>query len=225
MRLIILTIISLLLFAPSLLAQPTNEDAGNLVQFSGVVVSADSLRPLAFTHIIIKSSRRGTVSDFFGFFSFVAEKGDIIEFSSVGYKKSFYKIPDSLRGTRYSLIQMMHRDTVWLSETVIYPWPTPDQFKQAFVNTSPPDDDYDRALKNLALAELRERASYMPMDGSMNYRNYIEKTTSRLYYAGQLPPNNLLNPLAWSKFLKAWRNGDFKKQKSETEYYYNDPLE
>lgn len=225
MRLIFLHIISLLLLAPSLHAQPNDEEAGNLVQFSGVVVSADSLRPLAFTNIIIKNTRRGTVSDFFGFFSFVAEKGDLIEFSSVGYKKSFYKIPDSLTGTRYSLIQMMHRDTVWLSETVIYPWPTPDQFKQAFVHTSPPDDDYDRALKNLALAELRERASYMPMDASMNYRNYIEKTTSRLYYAGQLPPNNLLNPLAWSKFLKAWRDGDFKKQKSETEYYYNDPLD
>jgi len=213
----------MLFSAEPVLAQ--EEESGNLVQFSGVVVSADSLKPLAFTHIIIKNTRRGTISDFFGFFSFVAEKGDVVEFSALGYKKSLYHIPDSLSGNRYSLIQMMQTDTILLTETVIYPWPTPDQFKQAFLSTRPPDDDYDRALKNLTLAELKERASVMPGSGSMNFRNQIDLTTSRLYYAGQLPPNNLLNPLAWSKFIKAWKNGDFKRKDSgDKEYFYNDPL-
>jgi len=201
-------------------------DIGNLVQFSGVVVSADSLKPLPFTNIIVKSTRRGTVADYFGFFSFVAEKGDVIEFSSMGYKKSVYTIPDTLSGNRYSLIQMMQTDTIWLTETIIYPWPTPDQFRQAFINTHPPDDDYDRAMKNLTLAELKERALTMPTDANISFKNQIEKTTSRLYYAGQLPPNNLLNPLAWSQFIKAWKNGDFKRNKSESpDYYYNEPME
>jgi len=213
----------MLFSAEPVLAQ--EEESGNLVQFSGVVVSADSLKPLAFTHIIIKNTRRGTISDFFGFFSFVAEKGDVVEFSALGYKKSLYHIPDSLSGNRYSLIQMMQTDTILLTETVIYPWPTPDQFKQAFLSTRPPDDDYDRALKNLTLAELKERATVMPATGGMNFRNQIDLTTSRLYYAGQLPPNNLLNPLAWSKFIKAWKNGDFKRKDSgDKEYFYNDPL-
>ena len=219
-------LIFLLFFSSSVAMMAQDEGAGNLVQFSGVVVSADSLKPLPFTHIIIKNTHRGTISDFFGFFSFVAEKGDLIEFSSVGFKKSHYKIPDTLSGSRYSLIQMMQTDTLLLTETVIYPWPTPDQFKQAFLQTRPPEDDYDRALKNLTLAELKERAAEMPSSGSMNYKNQIELTTSRLYYAGQLPPNNLLNPLAWSKFIKAWKNGDFKrKDNKDQEYYYNDPLE
>jgi len=201
-------------------------DSGNLVQFSGVVVSADSLKPLPFTHIIIKSTHRGTISDYFGFFSFVAEKGDVVEFTSMGFKKSTYKIPDTLSGNHYSLIQMMQTDTIWLTETIIYPWPTPDQFRQAFINTHPPDDDYDRAMKNLTLAELKERALTMPTDAGISFKNQIEKTTSRLYYAGQLPPNNLLNPLAWSQFIKAWKNGDFKRNKSESpDYYYNEPME
>lgn len=200
-------------------------DTNKLVQFSGVVVSADSLKPLPFTHIIITNTRRGTIADFFGFFSFVAEKGDLVEFSSVGYKKSYYKIPDSLSGQRYSLIQMMQTDTILLTETVIYPWPTPDQFKQAFLQTRPPEDDYDRAQKNLTLAEMKERAAEMPASSSMNYRNQIDLVTSRLYYAGQLPPNNLLNPIAWSQFIKAWQNGDFKRKDSnDNEYYYNEPL-
>ena len=189
-------------------------------------MTADSLRPLPFTHIIVKGTRRGTISDYFGFFSFVAEKGDIIVFSSLGFKNAYYRIPDTLSGHRYSLIQVMQKDTIMLSETVIYPWPSPSQFKEAFLKLDPPTDDYDRAMNNLTLAELKERGENMPMDGSMNYRNYIQNVSNQLYYAGQLPPNNLLNPIAWSKFIKAWQNGDFTRKKdTETEYYYNEPLE
>lgn len=218
--------LSTLLFAGSSFAQKEDNNGNKLVQFSGVVVTADSLRPLPFTSIIIKGTRRGTMSDYFGFFSFVAEKGDVIVFSSVGFKRSYYKIPDSLSGTRYSLIQVMQKDTILLSETVIYPWPSPSQFKDAFVHLDPPTDDYDRAMNNLSLAELKERGEHMPMDGSMNYRNYIQNVSTRLYYAGQLPPNNLLNPIAWSKFIKSWQNGEFTRKKdSKTEYYYNEPLD
>ena len=42
----------------------------NLIQFSGVVVSGDGLKPVPYTNIIIKNTYRGTVSDFYGFFSF-----------------------------------------------------------------------------------------------------------------------------------------------------------
>jgi len=100
-----------------------------------------------------------------------------------------------------------------LKETVIYPWPTIEQFKQAFVNLEIPDDDLERAKKNLAQAEMKERFENYKMNASMNYRNYINNQTSKLYYAGQFPPNNLLNPIAWAKFIKAWREGKFKKKK------------
>lgn len=198
------------------------QDPFDYVQFSGVVVTGDSLSPLPYTHIIVKSTHRGTISDYYGFFSFVALKGDVIKFSSIGFKDAYYKIPDSLDGHRYSLIQVMQRDTILLNETVVYPWPSQSQFKDAFVNMVIPEDDYDRAMRNLAMAEIRDLAQNMPMDGSMNYRNYMQQTTARLYYAGQLPPNNLLNPFAWSEFIKAWKRGDFKKQRTnETQYYYD----
>ncbi len=227
MKLLAYTFAFLLFALPNTLSAQKEADGRNdLVQFSGVVVTADSLRPLPFTHIIVKNTRRGTISDYFGFFSFVARKGDIIIFSSLGFKKAYYKIPETLTSDRYSMIQVMQTDTIMLSETVIYPWPSPAQFKQAFLALDPPADDYDRAMNNLSLALLKERGEHMPMDGSMNYRNYIQNVSSQLYYAGQLPPNNLLNPIAWSKFIKAWQQGDFKRNtNSETEYYYNEPLE
>ncbi len=185
------------------------------IQFSGVVVTSDSIQPVPFTNIRIKNTKKGVISDYSGFFSFVAEENDTVVFSAVGFKKAVFVIPDSLTEKRYSLIQVLTSDTMMLMETVIYPWPTAEQFRSAFVNLKIPDDDYERAKKNLALAEMKERMQNYPMDGSMNYKNFIDNRSSRLYYAGQLPPNNLLNPVAWAKFIEAWRNGDFKRKNKE----------
>jgi hypothetical protein len=185
----------------------------NLVQFSGVVVAADSLQIVPFCDILIKNANRGTTSDFNGYFSFVALRGDIIEFNAVGFKKAVFVIPDTISRNRYSLIQAMTNDTIFLAEALIYPWPTVEQFKQAFINSHIPDDDLELARKNMEQQALKERASAMPMTASMNYRYAMDKQTSKLYYIGQLPPNNLLNPLAWAQFIKAWRDGKLKISK------------
>ena len=182
------------------------------LQFSGVVVTGDDLKPIPYTSILVKNLRRGTISDFYGFFSFVAQEGDVIEFTAMGFKKATFVIPDSLSQNKYSLIQVMNADTILLNETVIYPWPTLEQFKKAFVELKIPDDDLERARKNLALAELKENFDNMPMDGSMNFKNYLNNQQSKLYYTGQMQPNNLLNPIAWAQFIKAWREGKFKKK-------------
>ncbi len=205
----LLILLSVFEFIYPLYPQNANTD---LIQFSGVVVSSDSLQPIAFTNVIIENSNRGTISDYYGFFSIVAQKKDTIIFSAVGYKKNKFIIPDTLTVNRYSLIQVMSYDTIMLSETVIYPWPTLEQFKQAFMKVEIPDDDLERAKKNLALSEMKERYMNMPMDGSMNFKNLMDNKTSRLYYAGQYPPNNLLNPIAWAKFIQAWREGKFKRK-------------
>ncbi len=188
-----------------------SQNKNEFIQFSGVVVDGDDLQPIPFTNILIKNTYRGTTSDYYGFFSIVAKAGDTIEFSFVGFKNAVYVIPDTLEDARYSLIQMLFSDTVMLKETVIYPWPTKEQFKEAFLNLRVPDDDMDRAMKNLSYAAMREHYDAMPMDGSMNYKHQMQQHQSRLYYAGQYPPNNLLNPLAWSKFIQAWKNGDLKR--------------
>ncbi len=197
------------------LGQSTNReniDDDDLVQFSGVIVTADSLNPIPFTTIIITNTGRGTIADFYGFFSFVAVKNDTVRFSAVGFKEVDFVIPDTITENRYSLIQVMSSDTILLQETVIYPWPSKEQFREAFVNLDIPDDDYEIARKNLEQAELLVRADKYQMDGSMNYRNYIDQKTSKLYYAGQVQPISLLNPFAWAQFVRAWKNGDFKRK-------------
>ena len=202
--------ILILASAPSFAQQKTQGGKKDLIQFSGVIVTSDSLIPVPYVNILIKNSYRGTVSDFFGYFSFVAQVEDTIIFSAVGFKKGQYVIPDSLSTDRYSLIQILLRDTINLPETFIYPWPTKEQFKQAFLNLNIPDDDLERAKNNLAMEEMRERYKATGMDAGMNFTNYMQQQTSKLYYAGQYPPTHLLNPIAWAKFIQAWQNGDLK---------------
>lgn len=197
------------MLAPSTILAQSEDD---LVQFSGVVVTADSLQALPFVNIIIKNTGRGTISDYFGFFSFVAKKNDLVVFSYVGYKRVTFIVPDTLPNSTYSMIQMMTPDTIFLSETVIYSWPTIEQFKNAFITYDVPDDDLERAKKNIAWAELKEMAKTYPMDGSMNYKNNLDQRLSKLYYIGQYPPISVFNPFAWAEFIKAWRRGDFKRK-------------
>ncbi|MCF8304141.1 MAG: carboxypeptidase-like regulatory domain-containing protein [Bacteroidales bacterium] len=206
-----------ILFITALIFPANGQEEGNsgLIQFSGVVVAADSLNPVPFTNIIIKNTNRGTSTDYYGFFSFVAQEHDTIMFSAVGYKKSKYVIPDTITSNRYSLIKVMSPDTLTLDETVIYPWPTKEQFVQAFMDLDVPDDDLERARKNLAKAEMKERVRNYGMDGSMNYTNYMNQQTSKLYHIGQPQPISLLNPFAWAEFIKAWKNGEFKRDEKD----------
>ncbi len=194
----------------SLHSQVRNED---LIQFSGIVVTADSINPVPFTNIQIKGTWRGTVSDYYGYFSFVAQKEDTIVFSAIGFKKGQYVIPDTMRSDRYSVIEVMAADTIMLTQTVIYPWPSKEQFKEAFLKFDVPDDDYERARKNLDLAQLSKMIENYPMDASMNYKFSMQQVQDKLYYNGQTQPITILNPFAWAEFIKAWKEGKFKRKK------------
>jgi len=185
----------------------------DLVQFSGVVITGDSLKPIPYTNIRVEGSNYGTVSNYDGFFSFVAHRGDRILFTAVGYQDSYYQIPDTLSQNRYSLFQMMETDTILLTVTVIYPWPTVEDLEFAIVQHRVPENDYDRAMKNLALEEMKERGRTLDYDGAMNYRYDMSEVVRKSYYNGQYMPVQILNPFAWAKFIEAWKEGKFKKKK------------
>jgi hypothetical protein len=245
-----------------------------LVQFTGAVVAGDSLKAIPFAHIIDRTNGFSTISDFYGYFSFVAEKKDTIEFSATGYLKTGFVIPDTIQGDYYTMFQVMTADTAYrnetflfgqpseeqlheygihpefpdkdlilawknlekkqllmrvenmpmqnkiayehyIDETIRYLYPTREQFKEAFLHLKIPDDDLERARKNLDKIEMAMRADAMPMDGSMNYKYYIDKTVSKYYYAGQTPPLTVFNVFAWAEFFKWLKEGRFKRHKEK----------
>lgn len=204
----------LIVVASGVFAQETFDDA-DIVQFSGVVVNAEDLSPVPYTTIRIKNSRRGTITDLHGYFSMVALKSDTLNFSAIGFKANDFVIPDTITMKRYSLIHVLNADTIMLEPTIIYPWPTVDDFKRAFVELDIPDDDLEIARRNLSRAEMRDRATHMKMDGSMNFRHQMQQHTDRLYYAGQTQPITIFNPFAWAQFIQAWKEGKFRQQRDD----------
>lgn len=189
----------------------------NLIQFSGMVLdgSDSQLYPVPFTNIYIKNKGRGTYSDFKGFFSIVVEKGDSVGFSALGYKNVEIVIPDTLRDSRYSLIQLMSQDTFTLPTTIVFPWPSKDHFKLEFLAMDVSKEMQQRAIENLAQETLERGRELVTLDGNENADFYLRQQSKQYYYIGQTPPMNIFNPISWKKFFDAWQNGDFKKKKED----------
>lgn len=210
-RFIQYTFVVFLLVSKSTFAQFENMK-DSVVQLYGVVMTSDSLKAIPGATIMVKGQNRGTITNNQGVFSIVVLKGDKVEFTHVSYKPVSVSIPKNLEGNQFSVIQLMVADTVFLPATIIKPRPTREQFERDFVNTPVPDDDISIARKNNDAATLRALAAVMPADGRESVNRQLRQQAQKLYYAGQQPPINLLNPAAWNEFIKAWKRGDFKKK-------------
>ncbi|MBS1761437.1 MAG: carboxypeptidase-like regulatory domain-containing protein [Bacteroidetes bacterium] len=184
----------------------------SVVQLFGVVMTADSLQALPGVSIMVKGQNRGTISSDKGVFSIVVLKGDAVEFTSVGYKSKTVDIPKDLKGNQFSVIQLMVTDTVYLPATIIKPRITRQQFDRDFVNTVIPDDDIAIARANNDEATRRALMASLPPDGKEASSQYLRQNAKKLYYSGQVPPQNIFNPFAWSEFIKAWKRGDYKRK-------------
>lgn len=167
----------------SLRAQVATTDS--LIQFSGLVMTSDSLMAVPYAGIWSLTRNNGTTCDYNGFFSFVAAKGDSIRISALGYKDQVFTIPGDLTDTRYSVIQLLTRDTIFVAETIIYPWPSKEEFRDAFLALDIPDDDYEVARKNLDREKLKDLGEAMAMDADMNADYQTKAIQQKIYYAGQ----------------------------------------
>ena len=184
----------------------------SVVQMFGVVMSADSLRGLPAVSIMVKGQNRGTISNDEGVFSIVVLKGDKVVFTSIGYKARLVEIPLDLKGNQFSMIQLMVTDTVYLPATIIKQRPSREQFERDFVNTKIPNDEIEIARNNNSYAKRRLLMSTLPSDGKEASAQYMQQQSRKLYYSGQIAPQNIFNPFAWNEFIKAWKRGDYKKK-------------
>lgn len=183
-----------------------------VVQLYGIVMTADSLMGIDGVSIAVKGKGRGTITNLQGVFSIAVLKGDIIEFTHVGYKEKVVEIPYNLQGNEFSVIQLMVSDVNYLPNTIIRARPSRPQFERDFVNTTLPADEYELARQNLDESKRAVLMRSLPQDGREAVNYSLRQTANKAYYAGQLPPMNLLNPAAWQQFIKAWKRGDFKKK-------------
>jgi hypothetical protein len=189
----------------------TEKSEQHFLQFSGVVLDEDSLKPIPFVSVLIKGTRRGTVSDYYGFFSLVVSPGDEVEFSSLIYKPRGYKVSDTLRQKYYYAIQVLAKDTVQLKEVEVFPWPSKEDFRRAFLALDLKDTDAERADKNLGREDLSYLERTQGASASENYKYVMQSVYTKVYTAGQSPEMTLLNPLRWAQFIDSWRKKNRKK--------------
>jgi hypothetical protein len=187
-------------------------DSLKLIQLSGVVISEGDLTPLSYTTVYDKTSQRGVIADYYGFFSMVTFPGDTLLFSGYSFKTSTYIVPDTLKENRYSIIHMLQKDTVNLPEVTVYPWPSREDFARSFVEMQPYDDALRRAQRELSGESLAFVAARIENDASLASGYAVNQRYTKLYTNGQLPVNNLLNPYSWAKLIQDWKAGKLSKQ-------------
>ena len=111
------------------------------------------------------------------------------------------------------MIHGLYPDTFASPQVDIYPWPSREQFADAFMNLRLTDDDYQRDLKQMSNAEVIQRMENLPPDAALNYQYAMALNNTKLYNQGGYPSVNLFNPIAWAQFVQAWKSGKFKKKK------------
>jgi hypothetical protein len=188
-----------------------------LVQFSGIVVTGekDHLVPVPYAMVKIINENRYTYTDPRGFFSIVAARGQKIDFSAYGFISGQYTISDTLKLQRYSIVQLLSKDSLTKSTTVVFPWPRREFFRLEFLAMNVTDDLADRVAANLAQDRMQKLVKGLPRDGAENGMMYLRQQAAKNYYYGQIPPMNIFSPLAWMQFFNDWKKGRFKYQAPE----------
>jgi hypothetical protein len=188
---------------------------GEIIEVAGLTLNGEGaeLKPVSFTTVGVKGTARGTVANYQGLFSIVAHKGDILVFSSIGYKTVEFIIPDTTKGDRLSMVQLMVTDVYNLPQAVIFPWPDKDHLKIEFLAMEPEANIMEEtAKKNLDAQKMEELRENMKPDGRETATRYGRQYATNMTFYGQRPPMNIFNPLAWAQFFNAWKKGQFKKK-------------
>jgi len=176
-----------------------------VIQFSGVVMEEDSSGGVPGVHVYVPNKRRGTSTNYFGYFSFPVLVGDTVIFSSVGYERERFIIPDIKDDDMLTVVVPLKSDTVMLEEVPIMPYPTEEMFKEAILAMNPPtqQESYQTMQSNLDPTILSQMYNEMPMDGSMNHTYFMQQYNNQLFDNYGPRANPLLNPFAWGEFIRS----------------------
>ena len=189
------------------------QDDVKVVQFSGrtIEMTDNGIQNLIYTNIAVKGTPRGTTSDIDGFFSLPVREGETVLYSRVGYETAEVIIPTDIDGNVYSKDVILKRDTLFLPEALVLPWPDKDFFKIEFLALEVNNAIEEIVQENLSPEKLDYLVQILPPDGGEVSKNELRQAASSYYYFGQIRPQNIFNPLSWKKFIDAIRRGDFKK--------------
>jgi hypothetical protein len=107
----------------------------------------------------------------------------------------------------------METEAMVLKEVEIFPFKTEELFKEAFLALEVPEaKQYENMNKNLNNNVLTQMSMSLPMSASSNFRHFMDTrvmANANRHFAPTMP---FLDPFAWYRIIKSFKNGDHKKK-------------
>jgi len=114
-------------------AQSESTTSHGRIPYYGIVVAADSLRPIRNTHIISKMAHCGTVTNLHGRFVISAKSADTLWVSCIGYSRRLIPIDSTMAWGNDTLFIRLRSDTITLREVAVFPFYNYETFKEMLV--------------------------------------------------------------------------------------------
>ncbi|MCS7004833.1 MAG: carboxypeptidase-like regulatory domain-containing protein [Cytophagales bacterium] len=189
------------------------QSRGN-IQLSGIVIEGDSAHGISGAHIYEINFRYGTITNQAGFFTILAEIGDTLIISAIGYKKKMFIVPQVSQVGLTVLLDMETENYV-LPVVEIFPYPNEKIFKQAFLSMGLPDENYLAMQKRLDYKIIQAWAYSAPMNASENYKYFMATQVHSISYRYQVPTLSLTNPFIWRELIRSARRKDVRQKDDE----------
>ncbi len=182
-----------------------------IISISGFIMDGNDAIPLKGIHIYIPQAGRGTVSDQNGYFSLNTLAGDTLYITSIGYKTKKLPIPNTVTKA-YTVIINMQSEVLQLPAIEVFPYPTEEVFKKAFLALELKDKNYENLRENLSKESLARVSYNMPVDGSVSFKRYTSSQVSALNKRYEISVIPILSPSMISQIIKSIRRGDYNKE-------------
>ena len=183
------------------------------VQVSGIITDV-SFKPVGGVAVVSKKLKRGILSERTGIYSITSTPGDSIFFRALGYKRYYTIIPETYEARHCEVDIVLAADTIQIQEVNVMPWKNYSEFLKDVTKEHPVDPLIENMNDNIASIYVAiANQSDTRVSPEAGYRYAMEQNFGAMATRGQYPINNLLNPFAWSKFIKGIKNGLFKNQK------------
>jgi hypothetical protein len=183
------------------------------VQVSGIITD-ESYRPVAGVTVVSKKLKRGAISERSGIYSITSTPGDTVFFRALGFKRYHTIIPEAFEERHCEVDIALEVDTIQIKEVNVLPWKNYGDFIKDITRDRPVDPIIQNMNDNIASIYVAiANTSGNRASPEAGYRYAMEQNFVGTATRGQYPINNLLNPFAWSKFIKGLKNGMFKNQK------------
>jgi hypothetical protein len=185
------------------------------VQVSGIITDVD-YNPVAGASIVSRKLRRATVSEPSGIYSIPSVPGDTIFFRALGFKRYHTIIPPDYTEKSANVDILLEADTILIEAVNIFPWKSYNEFLRDMTKEKPVDPLIENMNDNIASIYVAiSTQTHVAVSPEAGYRYAMEQNFNATATRNQYPYNNLLNPIAWAKFIKGVKGGMLKNQKVE----------